>query len=67
MRGLLRSADDDRKGVRALIWDYMLHGMAAGFWLLGLLLVIGLFAGLVTLIIAAVGHASGEDERTWRG
>ena len=45
-----------------MVWDYMLHGMACAAWVVGLVLVLGVFAGLMWLFCTLMAWAFGEDE-----
>lgn len=47
-----------------MIWDYMLHGMACAAWVVGLVLVLGVCAGLMYLFCLAMQIAFGGQEET---
>lgn len=45
-----------------MIWEYMLCGMACAAWVVGLLLVLGVFAGLLYVFCLAMQIAFGGDK-----
>lgn len=45
-----------------MIWDYMLNGMSCAAWLVGLVVVLGLFVALIWLFCTVMAWAFGEDD-----
>lgn len=45
-----------------MIWEYMLHGMACAAWVVGLVLVLGVGAGLLYVFCLAMQITFGEDK-----
>lgn len=45
-----------------MFWEYMLKGLCAGGYVLGLLLALSVAAGLVALFCLLMGMAFGEEE-----
>ena len=45
-----------------MVGEYLLRGLAAGAWVIGLMTALGIFVGIVAGFCALMGWAFGEDK-----
>ena len=54
--------DDRQRGGLVMVGEYLLRGLAAGAWVIGLMTALGLFCAFVWLFCTVMAWAFGEDK-----